>query len=138
LASQLERLADLNDNSHCQSSVYLQRSTELGHSEHFCAKYSKFKFYFNFSDSRKRKKNIHIDGSLWTDDMYKRLRVQALEADLREKQLKHDLLQNEEDRKKSEFDAKLILIRAQTQESEIKAQLMKAQLRLTQLQIQNI
>jgi hypothetical protein len=70
--------------------------------------------------------------------MYKRLRVQALEADLREKQLKHNLLQNEEERKKSEFEAKLILIRSQTQESEIKAQLMKAQLRLTQLQIQKM
>jgi hypothetical protein len=86
---------------------------------------------------RKRKKCSQADSTLWTDDAYKRLRVQALEADIHLKELKRIQMEKDEDRKADEFEARMELLKAQTQESKIKSQLMKAELKLKELQIKN-
>ena len=46
-------------------------------------------------------------------------------------------MEKDEDRKADEFEARMELLKAQTQESKIKSQLMKSELKLKELQIKN-
>ena len=78
-----------------------------------------------------------MNQDVWSDDEFKRLRVELLKLEVKEKTQKLVMMEAEEQRKAVEFEANLRLIRAQAEESVVKRNLMKAQHTLIELQIKS-